>query len=265
MSDKLPITCYIRTLNEERSIAAVIESVADFCSQIIVIDSGSNDQTIAIARSLGAKVIEQPWLGNGFQKRVGEDLAEHDWLLDLDADELVSAELQSNIRSVFEMSETIPYDVFSLKLVTITPIGVIWKHSCLAWRNKLYRKSIYRVPAHKAWDQFKIKDQKKLKKLDGDLYHHSFENFEHLIAKMNRVSSVRSREKRVPNTAVLVLRILFGFPIYFCKKYFYQRMFLTGIYGLVAAILMAAQRWFTDVKMYENILIEREKNLSKKS
>ena len=64
---ELPISCYIRTLNEERMIGEVISSAKKICNEVIIIDSISIDKTKSIALSLGANVFEQPWLGNGFQ------------------------------------------------------------------------------------------------------------------------------------------------------------------------------------------------------
>ena len=168
MEKKLPISCYIRTLNEENTIHKVISSVIDFCSEVIVVDSGSTDRTQEIAESLGAKIISQAWLGNGYQKKVGEKNAKFNWLLDLDADEVVSKELQASIRLEFAESEPAKFDVFELKLVTITPTRKIWNNSCLAWRNKLYNKSVYQIPEDKAWDQFSVREKNRVKK--------SFEN-----------------------------------------------------------------------------------------
>ena len=99
---ELPISCYIRTLNEERMIGEVISSAKKICSEVIIIDSLSIDKTKSISLSLGAKVYDQPWLGNGFQKRVGEDKSKNDWVLDIDADELVSDEMVNEIKTYFK-------------------------------------------------------------------------------------------------------------------------------------------------------------------
>ena len=99
---ELPISCYIRTLNEERLIGEVISSAKKICSEVVIIDSLSIDKTKSISLSLGAIVYEQPWLGNGFQKRVGEDKSKNDWVLDIDADELVSDEMANEIKIYFK-------------------------------------------------------------------------------------------------------------------------------------------------------------------
>ena len=99
---ELPISCYIRTLNEERLIGEVISSAKKICSEVVIIDSLSIDKTKSISLSLGAIVYDQPWLGNGFQKRVGEDKSKNDWVLDIDGDELVTDELANEIKDYFK-------------------------------------------------------------------------------------------------------------------------------------------------------------------
>ena len=77
---EFPISCYIRTLNEERMIGDVISSAKKICSEVVIIDSLSIDKTKSIALSLGASVYEQPWLGWGNQKRVGEERTKNNWV-----------------------------------------------------------------------------------------------------------------------------------------------------------------------------------------
>ena len=106
----IPLTCYIRTLNEAKRIRPVVEKVIEIGAEVIIVDSGSTDNTREIARAAGAVVIEKKWEGNGFQKRNGEDAASNDWLLDLDADEVLSPELQAEIRALFSNGAPAPGD-----------------------------------------------------------------------------------------------------------------------------------------------------------
>lgn len=257
----IPLTCYIRTFNEATRIGPVVEKVAELGAEIVVVDSGSTDDTREIARSAGAKVIEKKWKGNGFQKRNGEDAASNDWLLDLDADEILSPELQQEINELFADGPPAP-GIFSLKLVTVPPVpkGAVWHHASIMWRNKLYHKSIARMPAHAAWDQFKVPDGCQPKKLKGALLHYSFRDIEQQMGKMNRVSTVRANETRLKPKGLLALRILFGFPSYFFKKYISQQMYREGIYGFACAAVIASNRWLKDVKMYERHLAAKGRN-----
>ena len=245
----LPITCYIRTKNEEKRIGSVIKAVSELCSETIVVDSDSTDDTREIASALGSRVISQTWLGYGKQKRVGEEAAINDWCLDLDADEILSPELINNIRAIFKQGPT--DDVYSVKLVTVSPLGNLWHDSCLVWRNKLYRKTKYRMPDHDTWDQLNLASSVNPVKLTGALYHHSFHDISDLLVKMNSASNNMARTKKLKPLWKVKIRIWFGFWIYFSKKFFKQRMYREGTYGLASAVVIALQRWLTDVKMYE--------------
>lgn len=257
----IPLTCYIRTLNEAKRIGPVVKRVAEIGAEVIIVDSGSTDATREIAREAGAKVIEKKWEGNGFQKRHGEEAARNDWLLDLDADEVLSPELQQQIRALFANGAPEP-GIYALKLVTVPPVpkGAVWDDCCLAWRNKLYHKSVARMPAHAAWDQLELPGGIKPRRLSGDLLHYSFRNIEQQMAKMNQVSTVRANETELKPKGALALRILFGFPFYFHKKIITHRMYRAGIYGFACAAVIASNRWLKDVKMYERHLAKKGRN-----
>jgi glycosyltransferase involved in cell wall biosynthesis len=90
------ISATIITFNEERNVARVIESLR-CCDEILVLDSGSNDRTVEIATKLGARVVEASWHGYAAQKNIAAELASHDWILSLDADESLSEALEAEI------------------------------------------------------------------------------------------------------------------------------------------------------------------------
>src|SRR3954467_2091186 len=92
----MKISATIITFNEERNIARVIESLR-CCDEILVLDSGSNDRTVEIATKLGARVVEASWNGYAAQKNIAAELASHDWILSLDADESLSEALEAEI------------------------------------------------------------------------------------------------------------------------------------------------------------------------
>lgn len=91
----MKITGSIITLNEENNIKDCIESMLTVCDEIIVVDSESNDKTVEISRSLGAKVYIQPYLGDGPQKAFGVQYASNDWILSIDADERLEQDMIS--------------------------------------------------------------------------------------------------------------------------------------------------------------------------
>jgi glycosyltransferase involved in cell wall biosynthesis len=261
MGERLPVSCYIRTLNEQRRIGQVVASVRELVSEIWVVDSGSTDATVSIAQAEGAKVVHQPWLGNGRQKRFGEELCSNDFLLDIDADEIVSPELAREIRALFAAGWP-PRPIYELRIVTVPPVGEPWWHSAVAHRCKLYDRRVVRAPDHKAWDQFEVPKEAKVGRLSSPLLHHSFKDLGHLAEKLNRVSTVRAREASRKGRVAVALRVLFALPFYFLKHLLLRGLYRVGIYGVAAAGIAAYGRWLRDVKMYEQILLERERSRS---
>lgn len=247
---KPPISCYIRTLNEERRIGEVISAAQALCQEVVCIDSGSTDRTCEIARSLGAKVIHQPWLGNGRQKRVGEDACQQPWLLDLDADEVLSETLTDSIRQLFADGPP-RHDIYRLRLTTVDPTGRIWTNIGVALRAKLYRRETIRMPDHGAWDQLNIPASTDVGVLDGPLLHYLFRDIGQLTVKQNAAMSRRILELKPRPFHLLCLRIFLGMPLYFMKKYFLQGLWKAGVYGFATSVACAYGRWLRDVKDYE--------------
>lgn len=247
------VSCYIRTLNEEERIAEVIAAARRVADDIVVVDSGSNDRTKEIAASLGARVIDQPWQGNGAQKRVGEDACQHDWLLDLDADEVLTDPLITEINALFARGEAGPpaFEAFELPLVFVPPHGKPWYGFARSRRVKLYDRRKLRIPDHPAWDQPEIPEGMPVGRLDAPILHYSFRSIEHMVMKMNRVSTARLNGRRLLPRPVVIGRVFFGFPVYFLKNYILRGMVRGGAYGFSVAAILAMGRWLRDVKMYE--------------
>lgn len=94
------ITGLVITLNEADNIEGCLTSLAQVCAEVIVVDSGSSDDTVRIAEQLGARVLHQPYLGDGPQKAFGVPYASHDWILALDADERLDEDAVDAISSM---------------------------------------------------------------------------------------------------------------------------------------------------------------------
>lgn len=253
---KLPVTCCIRTQNEALRIRKVITAAQQIVDDVVVVDSGSTDDTVAIAESLGARVFHQPWLGGGRQKRAAEDQARYDWILDLDADEVLTPPLIEEIRTLFQAGEpSLP--IYELVLITAPPLGKPWYGFLQAIRKRLYDKRVVRAPDHKAWDQFEVPPGVSVGRLKGFVLHYSFRDFTHFIEKMNRASSSRARDGKLKPYWVVVLRVIAAPPFYFMKHYLTRGLWRAGVYGFIVSGLSAQGRWQRDIKMYEVHLRQR--------
>jgi len=98
---RLPLSVFVITRNEEARLGRTLAAVQEIAGEIIVVDSGSTDETVRIAQEAGARVIHQHWLGYGPQKRFAEDQCCHGWLFNLDADEVVTPALAAEIEQLF--------------------------------------------------------------------------------------------------------------------------------------------------------------------
>ena len=87
---RVRLSCCIIARDEADRLARCIEAVKGLADEVVVVDSGSTDRTVEIARDLGARVFHRDWDGYGPQKRYAEDCAAYDWVLNLDADEVVT-------------------------------------------------------------------------------------------------------------------------------------------------------------------------------
>ena len=247
---RIPLSAYIRTKNEARMIGEVVRAALQAASEVVVIDSGSTDGTVQIATDAGARVIRHDWLGNGHQKRLCEDACGNDWLLDLDADEIVTPELAAEIKALFSAGEP-PTPIYKTPMAMVPAVGKPWRGFGGVIRHKLYDRRVVRAPAHAAWDQFDIPDGVSVGELKEPILHYAFTGAEHLIDKLNRNSSARARELEPKSMPILILRIFFGLPFYVAKRYLLDGLFRGGVYGFAFSMMSGYGRWMRDVKMFE--------------
>jgi glycosyltransferase involved in cell wall biosynthesis len=254
-----PISAYIRAKNEERMIGDVIRAALQVVSEVVVLDSGSTDRTVEIAEEAGARVVKGPWLGGGRQKRAAEDACVHDWLLDLDADEIVTPELAEEIRGLFANGEP-PAPIYELMMATSPPVGAVWRDYNLVDRRKLYDRRVVRQPDHPNWDQFKPPQGVRVGRLKAPLLHYSFRDLAQLEDKFNRNSSGRARDTELKPFWIVALRLLFAKPFYFLNQYVRRGLWRAGWYGFAVAEIAAHGRWLKDAKMLEIHLRQRDAN-----
>jgi len=256
MTPRPPLSAYIRTRNEARMIADVVRAAHSVADEVVVIDSGSTDDTAALAQAAGARVVSREWLGSGRQKRFAEDQCRHDFLLDLDADEVLSPALAAEIRGLFAKGEP-AFGIYRTPVAIAPPIGKPWVGFGGVVRHKLYDRRVVRAPDHDLWDQFDIPAGVAVGALKAPIFHHAFADAAHLVMKLNRNSTTRANALAPKPLPILALRIFFGLPFYVAKRYVLDGLFRGGVYGFAFSVMSGFGRWMRDVKMYERRLKER--------
>lgn len=251
---KLPISIFIITKNEADRILNVINCVKTFADEIIVIDSGSSDNTTDIALKAGAKVIYNEWQGYGPQKIFGEEQCRNNWILNIDADEEVSKELSQEITEIFSQNKQENFWGFRVKIVNKflfeeKPKKFAYYYNQLRLYNKEYA-GFKNSTIHDSVE-LKVKDYKKIGQLNKTIYHQSFRSFAHWIEKINSYSSMQAQDSFAKKKNASVLKILLIPTFAFLKAYIVRRYFIYGFNGLIYSYLFAFSRFVKAIKIRE--------------
>ena len=220
---KIPLSVVIIAKNAASQIAACIDSVA-FAGEILVVDSGSEDETRAIAEVRGCRVIEKEWLGFGRQKQFAVGEARHDWVLCLDIDERVTPSLEAGIRT-------------ALKLQTHKAWRMRRRNRFLGrwlahgegypdWSLRLFHRqfaSWSNDPVHEA-----VITTADVGSVDGDLLHDSAEDVSTYLAKQNRYSSLHAEALFQQGVRAGYLKLFLSPLARFIKFYVLRLGFLDG-------------------------------------
>ena len=253
----LPLSVFIIARNEERCIGEVIDSARQLATQVVVVDSGSTDRTCDIARDKGAEVFFNPWPGYGQQKRFAEDHCSQRWLLNLDADEVLSPGLQDEIRALFGDGGP-PLGLYRIKVTTV--YAVQRRPRWGAEYNsviRLYDRDIARFPDHPTWDAITPPAGVAVGQLQASCWHYSSPGLGHYVDKFNRYTSLQASEQRLKPYWLLLVSLVFGLPLDFLKAYLLKRHITGGSYGFVLAVSHAYSRFLKNAKMLERHLKRR--------
>lgn len=256
----LPISVFIITHNEADRIADVINAVLNIADEIIVVDSGSLDDTVEIAKNLGAKTFYNKWQGYGPQKVFAEGLCKNKWVLNIDADEEVSKELANEITQVFSGNQ--PQKLIGFKMKIVNKFFGEKRPKKLAYyynQLRLYNKEYCGFKSSTVHDSVVIKSLAKNKKnvigqLKNIVAHQSFRSFEHWLAKINSYSSMQAEDAFRQGKNVSTTKILLTPSLAFLKAYFIRRYFIYGFNGLVYSYIFSFGRLMKLVKIRQKFM-----------
>lgn len=233
------------TMNEEKNLERTLKSVVSFADEIVIVDSGSTDRTEEIAKRYGAKFYVESWKGYGLQRNSAIDKAQGEWILNIDADEEISPELQKKILEIKSSEED--RAVFEINFTSVCFDKKI-KHG--GWSNsyhiRLFKKSAGRFNENTVHESFETTE--KIHTLKEEIYHHSYSSLGDYFTKFNRYTTEGAIEyyKRGKRCNIFQLAIN---PIFkFIRMYLIRLGFLDGKEGFLLACTSAM---YTMVKYYK--------------
>ena len=228
MSGPLPLSLCVITRDAAAQIADCLASAA-FADEVVVVDSGSRDDTVELARHRGARVIERGWPGFGAQKQFAVGAAAHDWVLCLDADERVTPELAAAIAREMAAPRAAGYAVARRNRF----LGRWLAHGegYPDWNVRLFDRRRAR------WSEDPVHEHVlcdgPVARLEGDLLHASAESLDDYLAKQNRYTTLQAAAMHARGERAGVLRLVFSPLVRFVRFYVLRLGFLDGVAGLV--------------------------------
>lgn len=237
---RVRLSCCIIARDEADRIERCIEAVKGLADEIVVVDSGSTDDTVEKARALGARVFHRDWDGYGPQKRYAEDCAAHHWVLNLDADEVVTPELAEEIRTLLSIGQP-PLAAYRVRMPVVFPghrKPRLWAESHNYVR--LYDRRRVRFRDSLVHDTVNTRHER-VGQLSHPALHYSNRSIEHVRQKLDRYTHLQAKELR-KSPLLVALRIPFEYPLVFIRYYLLRRNFTGGMFGLQSSHIAAEMR-----------------------
>ena len=249
MTSTLPtLSAIVITRNEAHNLDDCLQSMKGLVNEIIVVDSQSTDETVAIAKRHGAQVSQPAdWPGFGPQKNRALDLATCEWVLSIDADERVTPELRAEIQNVLQdRPEGVAFEIPRLSWYC----GRFMRHS--GWHPDYVLRLFPRKSGRFTEDMVheRLATTLEIKQLSNILLHYSFLNFSQVLTKINAYSEASSTQAYLKGKRANVFTAIGHGGWAFFKTYFLKAGFLDGQHGLALAISNAEGSYYRYLKIW---------------
>lgn len=245
----MKISAVVIAFNEEKKIERCLRSLSEVADELIVVDSGSTDNTVLLAENCGAKVIYHPFKGHIEQKNFALQLASFQYILSLDADEELSAEL---IDSIKKEKPSLHFDGFEMN--RLNNFCGKWIRHCGWYPDKKLR---FFLKEKAVWggtnphDKVIMKPNSKIAFLKGDILHYTIETISDHIKQIDFFTNISSQEYFNKGKRATIFHVLFSPLFKFVKMYFLKLGFLDGYYGFVLCINSAHSSFLKYTKLYK--------------
>ncbi len=244
---KIALSVFIITLNEEKNIARAIES-AQFADEIILVDCGSQDKTLEIAKSYGVKPIHNDWPGYAKQKQFAMQQCKNDWVFNLDADEEITPELANKIGKIISQEQYTSIRC-ARKDVFIGKPPPNWTKK--ANNLRCYRKSCAKFDPKQLVHESARVTGKEIE-IGQFLIHYGYDDIHLLTDKKNSYSSLKAKEKFNRGKHFSLIKLLVIFPLVFIQQWIFNRKIFFGVRGIILSVIQAHYAFIKEAKLYEH-------------
>lgn len=246
----LPLTLAVITHNEAANIARCLDSVP-FAAEKLVLDSGSDDDTVAVAQAHGARVVHQDWLGFGPQRNVASSLAAHDWILVLDADEYLTPALAA------ELQERLPALIAGQDAAAWLRRSTVYMGKPMRWYRPAVGEKMARLyhRGRARWTEARVHESLRFDgsapTLRATFNHVNNPTLVHKQLKVLRYSELKCRDWLDKGKPVRMWQTPFVLLFAFIKDYFFRLAFLDGWRGYMVAHTAASYAVYKRMRYYE--------------
>lgn len=249
----MAISGLIITYNEQKMIGRCIDAMLEVCDEVIVVDSLSADDTVEIAKSKGAVVILQPFLGDGPQRTHGLPYCKNDWILNLDADEFLDKDAVNYIKSQKYLEGN--YDAISFRVKNFLGSKLI---DFAGWYPDHKVRFFNKRTAHpsNAMVHQKIIATNE-KKEAVHILHYGWDSFDQIIAKKNQYSGWHAQQLFDQGKRITAFKPILNGSVAFWRCYLLKRGIFNGLDGLT---ISAIQGFFSYVKYAKLLKLQKDQN-----
>ncbi len=248
MKERFKLTVIIPCKNEEANLRACVESIIGLADEVVVADSGSTDRTMEIAKDLGCRIIEREYRYSGDFKNWAIPQAKHDWVLILDADERLSAELDEEIRIELSMPTADGYWIYRKNYF----LGHLVRYS--GWQNdrvlRLFKRDLGRYVGDTDHAEVEISTGK-VGRFKNRIIHYSYWNYDQCLSKAQRYSTFQAGRWNEQGKKARFANLLFRVPLRFAQTYILRLGFLDGFVGIQVCALIALQSYLKQARLWE--------------
>jgi len=234
------VSVVIITFNEESNIVDCIRSAQQISDDIIVVDSGSKDNTVALARKNGAKTYCIEWQGYGYSRNFGARQSRHEWIFALDADERITPVLASSINNLkisdnrllirFRRENFIGERKIRFGTPGFETISRIYHRDLYQWDNTLVHEKLVAPKAEK-------------KLIHGSILHYGQKNYEEFKKKSDLYAQMSAEKYSLEGRNAGFAKRIFSPLFNSIKSYIFQLGFLDGKLGFIVAVNIASYSW----------------------